>query len=164
MAVSTRIHSHKLVQYITALLVLLWLAGVISGCFANYGRLKLSKSVTDAFESYQPSENHRYYYSGRENKPSAIIGVHRDYAFESEYWTEVDLTKTAFKGLVGRLYPYEYNSPDGYDILDPKGRKAGVWFSEFRGTTIRLANNNRLIVVSPEPIDTRREPMDAGQN
>jgi hypothetical protein len=124
----------------------------------------LSTDVQHAFENYQAFENHRYYYSGRKNKPSAIIGVHRDYRFESEYWTEVDLQKTDFKELVNRLYPYDYYPPSGYYILDPSGKKVGLWFSEFTHTAITLENDNRLVVVTPEPIDTRRYVPDRKQN
>ncbi len=157
-------HRHPVFEYITAVVAFFWILIVFSGCFANYGRLKLSTDVQHAFENFQAFKDHRYYYSGRENKPSAIIGVHRDYRFESKYWTEVDLQKTSLKELVNRLYPLDYFPLYGYHILDPNGKKAGIWFSQFGHTTIRLENDNRLVVVTPEPTDTRRYVPDMKQN
>ncbi len=157
-------HRYPVLQYLTAVVAFFGILIVFNGCFANYGRLKLSADVQHAFENFQAFKNHRYYYSGRENKPSAIIGVHRDYRFESRYWTEVDLQKTSLKELVNRLYPYDYFPPYGYYILDPNGNKAGIWFSQFGQTSIRLENDNRLVVVTPEPIDTRRYEPDIAQN
>jgi len=164
MNTKTNLHRYPVFQYIAAIVAFFWILIVLTGCFANYGRLKLSADVRHAFENFQAFKNHRYYYSGRENKPSAIIGVHRDYRFESKYWTEVDLQKTSLKELVNRLYPNEYSPLYGYDILDPNGKKAGIWFSQFGHTTIRLENDNRLVVVTPEPTDTRRYVPDMKQN
>ena len=157
-------HRYPVFQYITAVVAFFWIWIVFSGCFANYGRLKLSADVRHAFENFQTFKNHRYYYSGRENKPSAIMGVHRDYRFESKYWTEIDLQKTSLKELVNRLYPYDYAPLSGYYILDPNGKKAGIWFSQFGHTTITLENDNRLVVVTPEPIDTRSHEPGMAQN
>ncbi len=157
-------HRYPVLRYITAVVAFFWILIIFNGCFANYGRLKLSADVQHAFENFQAFKNHRYFYSGRENKPSAIIGIHRDYRFESKYWTEVDLQKTSLKKLVNRLYPLDYSPLYGYHILDPNGKKAGIWFSQFAHTTIRLENDNRLVVVTPEPIDTRRYVPDMAQN
>ncbi|MGD2271384.1 MAG: hypothetical protein PVI06_13345 [Desulfobacterales bacterium] len=140
--------------------LVLFVATMLVGCFANYGRLEKSSQIKQAFESYQILDGYRYYYSGRQNKPSAIIGVHRDYSFSSEYWTEIELTPEAFKKAVKRLYPL-YDPPAyGAYIIDPNGKRAGVWFSSINFATIKLKDVNRLIILTPEPLEEPEAPTD----
>ncbi len=146
------LHHSRIVPILSAFIAFLWMLGVLNGCFANHGRLKLSRDVRYAFENFQTFKNHRYYYSGRKSKPLAIIAVYHDYRFESKNWTEINLQKTDLEELIKRLYPYYYSPPYGYYILDPNGKKAGLWFSEFRHTAIRLENDNSLVVATPEPV------------
>jgi hypothetical protein len=107
---------------------------MLAGCTYNYGRLEKSPEIRQAFESYQILEDYRYYYSGRQNKPSAIIGVHRNYSFGSKYWTEIELTPSEFK--------------------------KGIWFSSINFATIKLEDHNRLVIYSPEPLDEPDGPDD----
>jgi hypothetical protein len=133
---------------------------MLAGCTYNYGRLEKSPEIRQAFESYQILEDYRYYYSGRQNKPSAIIGVHRNYSFGSKYWTEIELTPSEFKKAVKRLYPmYDY-PPYGAYIIDPNGNRAGIWFSSINFATIKLEDHNRLVIYSPEPLDEPDGPDD----
>ena len=47
--------------------------------FRNYGRINISSETTRAFESYSVNADFRYYTSGSDVYPNAIIGLHRDY-------------------------------------------------------------------------------------
>jgi len=49
--------------------------------------------ANDIFKSYQILPDHRYYYSGAEGRPDAIMGIHPDYTLETTQWTEIDLTE-----------------------------------------------------------------------
>jgi hypothetical protein len=133
---------------------------LLTGCVYNYGSLQKSRDITRAFESYKMLEGYRYYYSGRQNKPSAIIGVHRDYSFSSKFWTEIELTPSAFKKAVSRLYPLSGSPPYGAYIIDPNGKRAGIWFSSIYFATIKLEDDNRLVIYSPEPVDEGEGPDD----
>jgi hypothetical protein len=133
---------------------------MLASCAYNYGSLQKSPDITRAFESYQMLEGYRYYYSGRQNKPSAIIGVHSDYSFSSEFWTEIELTPSAFKKAVRRLYPLYSSPPYGAYIIDPNGKRAGIWFSSINFATIKLEGDNRLVIYSPEPLDEGEGPDD----
>jgi hypothetical protein len=133
---------------------------MLAGCAYNYGSLQKSPDITRAFESYQILKGYRYYYSGRQNKPSAITGVHHNYSFESKYWTEIELTPSAFTKAVQRLYPmYDY-PPYGAYIIDPNGKQAGIWFSSINFATIKLEDDIRLVIYSPEPLDEPDGPDD----
>jgi hypothetical protein len=133
---------------------------ILASCAQNYGSLQKSPDIARAFQTYQLLEDYRYYYSGRENKPSAIIGVHRSYSFNSKYWTEIESTPSAFKKTVRRLYPMHDHPPYGAYIIDPNGKRAGIWFSSVNFATIKLEGDNRLVIYSPEPLDEGDGPDD----
>lgn len=117
------------------------------GCFANYGRLEINSAVEQAFRNYEILDHYQYYYSGRENKPSAIIGIDPAFQFSSKYWTAIE--PSLFKTMVGRMFP-DYGFLYGAYILSPDGRKAGVWYSWVTIFTAKF-EDDRIIVFSPEP-------------
>ncbi len=133
---------------------------LMAGCAYNYGTLQKNPDVARAFNMYQMVEDYRYYYSGQENKPSAIIGIHRSYSFDSKFWTEIESTPEALKKAVRRLYPVHDNPPYGAYIIDPNGKRAGIWYSSVNFATIKLKSNNRLVIYSPEPIEEPEGPDD----
>jgi hypothetical protein len=119
------------------------------GCAADYGRLNKSPEIVNAFKKYEMLADYRYFYSGRENKPSAIIGVAPEFEFDPRSWTELPTDAQAFRRQVERLYPMDSAVEFGAYIVTPDGRRAGVWFSEMSSTVIKL-DGDRLIVYSPE--------------
>ncbi|MFZ0612649.1 MAG: hypothetical protein WAM73_10455 [Desulfobacterales bacterium] len=121
---------------------------LLGGCFANYGRLERNSDVTQAFKNRQMMDDYRYYYSGRENKPSAIIGIDPTFQFSSRYWTAIEPSQ--FDTMVGRVSIPEYGFVYGAYIVAPDGRRAGVWFSWVRTFTAKF-EDDRIIVFSPEP-------------
>ena len=119
----------------------------LAGCFANYGRLEINSAVEQAFRNYEILDHYQYYYSGRENKPSAIIGIDPAFQFSSKFWTAIE--PSLFKTMVGRMFP-EYGFLYGAYILSPEGRKAGVWYSWVNTFTAKF-EGDRIIIFSPEP-------------
>jgi hypothetical protein len=130
-------------------IVFLTAAG-LTGCLQSYGRLKTNPAVTQAFQEYRMLDDYRYYYSGRENVPTAIIGVDPKYGFESELWRPIESTSDALKKMVERVPEFGYGAR-GADILTPKGDVAGVWFSRTTQSVVRL-ENNQLIVYPPHDV------------
>jgi hypothetical protein len=123
------------------------IVGLLAGCAGNYGRLEINKSVEQAFGKYQMLDHYQYYYSGRENKPSAIIGIDPAFQFSSKYWAPIEPSQ--FKKMVDRMVP-EYGFLYGAYMMTPDGRKAGVWYSWVHIYTVKF-EGNRIIVYSPEP-------------
>ena len=62
----------------------------LAGCSANYGRLEINSAVEQSFRNYDMLDQYQYYYSGRENKPSAIIGIDPTFQFSSEFWKAIE--------------------------------------------------------------------------
>ena len=128
-------------------LLAVFIIASLAGCFANYGRLEINSAVEQAFRNKEMLDNYRYYYSGRENKPSAIIGIDPAFQFSSKYWTAIEPSQ--FETMVGRMYP-DYGFLYGAYMMAPDGRKAGVWYSWVKTFTIKF-EGDRIVVFSPEP-------------
>ena len=47
---------------------------VFGGCAENYGRLQRSAEVDKIFKTYRVLPDHRYYFTGPEGRPDAIMG------------------------------------------------------------------------------------------
>jgi len=120
----------------------------LAACSGNYGRLQNSNEVGQAFKNFEMLDNYEYYFSGRPNKPSAIIGIDPAFEFESRFWTVIEPDQ--FQTMVGRLSPPEYGFLNGAVMLTPDGRKAGVWYSWVRIASVKF-DGDRIMISSPEP-------------
>jgi len=129
---------------------------LLAGCAANYARFQMDDQVRHTFEKYMMIDGYHYYYSGRENKPSAIIGIDPAFQFSSRLWTAIKPAQ--FKTMVDRMYPPGNSMLYGANMLAPDGRKAGVWYSCVRNYSAKF-DGDRIIVHSPEAF---AEPNDPG--
>lgn len=135
------------------------------GCSTTNGDLKRDATVTRIFKAYKVLPDYRYYYTGPQGRPDAIIGVHNNYQLESTMWTAVDLTSNQLKkwvswmdsryGTSTQRYPY------GSLILGPEGEKIGMWYSVWRWTTVIVEEDNRLIIYPPDTEDVMNGRKDA---
>jgi hypothetical protein len=128
--------------------------GSISG---NYGKIEANKDVTDSFQSYSVKENLKYYTSGPDSVPHAIIGVDERYVLVSTLWKERDLSPKIMKALVGNMKSKarEHGSMlFGFDILDNRGNDIGDRYSILSlRTTVKILGGNEIAISTP-PIDT----------
>jgi hypothetical protein len=120
----------------------------LTACAAKYGKLQYDNEVDLAFQNFDMIDTYDYYFSGRPNKPSAIIGIDTKFEFSSRFWTVIEADQ--FETMVGRLSPPEYGFLNGAYMLAPDGRKAGVWYSWVRISSFKF-DGDRIIVNSPEP-------------
>ena len=103
-------------------LVAAFVLALVAGCSANYGRLEFDGAVEQAFRNYEMLDDYRYYYSGRENKPSAIIGIDPAFQFSSKFWTAIEPSQ--FRTMVGRMFP-DYGFLYGANMTGPRRQKSG---------------------------------------
>ncbi|MEJ2037989.1 MAG: hypothetical protein P8X55_03540 [Desulfosarcinaceae bacterium] len=136
--------------------VLVWLPVLflLAGCGATYATLQTDDQVKQGFKNYEMIDGYHYYYSGRENLPSAIIGLDPAYRFSSEYWTAIPSSQ--FKREVNRLQMAVPNNSIIYGayIIAPDGKRVGVWYSWVENFTAKV-EGDRIIVYSPEPFAER---------
>jgi len=135
---------------------LLLVSVLISGCFENYGRLKHNAEVSRAFQTYQVEPDYKYYYYGRTNMPYAIVGIDRTYHMRSRVWREVDQDTEKFRKMIfwtweDIRYAYQSNFTQGAYILDPEGKKVGIWYSGLWWAAIRFEDDRRIVVMPETP-------------
>ena len=126
--------------------------------FRNYGRINPSNETTRAFESYQVNAEFRYYISGSDLYPNALMGLHRDYRLDPEtLWKEVTMTPTRMKEIVEymKAKAAEYRLLQyGFEMSDDKGRPIGVWYSILTARTFLRMKENGMVRIDTPELDT----------
>jgi hypothetical protein len=132
--------------------LLLILVTVFSGCFANYGRLRLSKEVDNTFKDAIVLPEHKYYYSGSDVRPNAILAIHNSYTLRTSLWKEVDIDSEQLRKWIlfmnEQLPEYSIRTY-GSRILDPEGKQVGIWYSAWNRTPVKMLGGNEVSVYPP---------------
>ena len=133
--------------------ILIVLLIILFGCAGNYGRLVRDAEVNKIFKSYQILPGHRYYFSGPDGRPDAIMGIHPNYTLETTQWTEMDLTEEKLKKLIDWInFHHRDNTrhyPDGFLIQDHDGRRVGIWYSIWDWTAVMVEADKRVKIFPP---------------
>jgi hypothetical protein len=157
-------NSKRNIRFYLLLAVCLSAVACTGTFFKNYGRINPSSATTLAFENYQVNADFRYYVSGSDLYPNALMGLHRDYRLDPEtLWKEVTMTQARMKEIVEHMITkaaefrrYQY----GFEMSDDKGRPIGVWYSILTARTfLRMQENGTVRIDTPE-LDTY-EKLDA---
>lgn len=124
------------------------------GCGGHYGRLSASQTVKMQFENYEVLPDHRYYYSGSEARPRAVIGVHEATVLQSDLWVPVELTSDRLRGWVDYFGPNakHFQGNNGAAILTEDGRKIGVWYAfiDWRDwAAVKMIDANTVSITTP---------------
>ena len=127
---------------------------LLDGCStANYGGLKHSQDVAQAFETYQVFEEHRYYYLNQENNPFAVIALQNDYTFNGKnLWRPFDPHSDMLKKIVDLVknFPVYYSRTYGSYITDALGKKIGYWYSSLRMAGVTVDSETRTVAIHTE--------------
>jgi len=138
---------------IMVLTVCLSLMAVLNGCFDNYGRVKRNAEITQVFEANQVPSDYKYYYFGHANMPYVIIGIDPDYNLQSRIWREVAPDTERFKKMTYWVWSDSYyypNYPRGAEIVDPTGKKIGIWYSSARWAAVKMKDDQGNIMIAPD--------------
>jgi hypothetical protein len=132
-----------------------------TGLFRNYGRIDSSREVTGAFERYEVNPNFRYYITGSDVYPNAVIGLDRKHQLDPEtLWKEVEMTPERMKGIV-QLMKSKTNllmmTLHGFEITDNNGRPIGVWYSILSARTFVKMNDDGTVRIDTPDLDTYNE-------
>ncbi len=149
-----------IIKYFFCCVLMATLVGLVSctGLFRNYGSIRPSERVTGDFERFNVANQMRYYISGSDLYPNAILGLRGDVQLDSRtLWKEVKMTRAKMKELVGDmktrtfglgLYLY------GFELTAPDGRPVGVWYSIPTARTMLRRNEDSTIWIETPDIDT----------
>ena len=146
------IRKYPLIRWTVAFLCLGFILAA-TGCFNSYGRIKSNAATNQAFETIQIPDNYKYYYYGRSNMPYAIIGLDSAYNLKSRLWREVDHNTEAFREMLEWTWWdtfYYPNMPRGKDILDPEGKKIGIWYSSARWAAVKMLDDQGSVMIAPD--------------
>jgi hypothetical protein len=138
-----------------ASLVIYAVAGLLTGCATSgtKGTMQTSQELNQKFLNYEVVQGYNYYYSGSFDRPNAILGIHEDYQLVSQLWKPAQVSSAQLAKWIGSIAPEEYRGPSGYSaayILDPEGKKVGIWYSILNTTTIKFLEGNKIEVNSPD--------------
>jgi len=131
--------------------------GLFAGCASkqeargNFGILQLSTEVSQIFENYQVFPNYKYYFTGSETKPLAIMGINRNYTLVTQIWKETaDLNSEQLKRWVDQML--EFRPPVrtyGAHILGADGEQVGIWYSPYNDSPVKMLADNQIEVIPP---------------
>ena len=116
------------INRVSIFLAVLLLAGCAAG---NYGFLKRSRNVTQAFETLHVYSEYRYYYLNQENNPYGVVALQNKYSLVGYMWVEFDPYSDKLEKVVSLIkgFAYSYARPYGSTIFDHTGNQIGYWYS-----------------------------------
>ena len=123
-----------------------------TGMLRNYGRFNPSNEVYQAITSYQVNDDFRYYISGSNLRPNALMGLSRSYRLDpATLWREVQMTPAKMKEIVldmnSRRLVYLLK---GFELLDNNDRRIGVWYSSVEAPTLlRMQEDGTVRIDTP---------------
>jgi hypothetical protein len=106
------------------------LALALTGCAGRYGSLRYDTGVMRTFEAAQVLPGHRYYTTGSETDPAAIVALREGRPLRGA-WREIAATPALLKQLAQTMQRTRLVGPDGASILDDTGERIGVWYSYY---------------------------------
>lgn len=131
-------------------LILFVSAGCVGPHAGGYGSIVPDGEIGRSFETYQPDPGLQYYISGSDALPNAIMGLDKTYALESTLWKKVAMTPQALRDLVTHMHiaaPIMH----GFALIDPQGKRIGVWYSILSATTwLRMQDEHTVVIATPE--------------
>lgn len=132
---------------------------MLIGCkTANYGTYRVNPEVDKLFVSGQVLADHKYYYSGSNARPDAVMGIQKNYTLDEEFWSKADDVQKNLKYWAEQIN--KNLKASGYYILAPDGKKIGIFYSSWSTGPVQMEGNNRVIVYLPDKeSDTRTMRM-----
>ncbi|MCE5264459.1 MAG: hypothetical protein LLG97_13120 [Deltaproteobacteria bacterium] len=149
------------VFFLLLLLACLGTTACTAGLFPTFGRINPNDEATRAFDDCTVNTDFRYYVSGPDDHPNVIVGLHRDYRFDTQgLWKEVEMTPAVMKNIVSSMKEksstrqrYLY----GFELVTPDGRPIGVWYSIPTARTCMEMKKDGMVRLDTPDLDTFHE-------
>ena len=146
----------RFLKTLIPLAVALFLLGGCAAC-SDCGALRKRHEVTTIFSSYTVVPGYNYFYNGEILYPKAIMGVDKSFTLEGTFWTPIELTEEQLTRWVTEINSRPGNNSaagvngrfEGFEILDPQGRRVGVWYSNFDWGVFKFPEENKIVAYSP---------------
>ena len=145
---------------IGGVVLVFFLFGMIS-CAAllqDYGGISPSETAKGDFERFAVNGSFRYYVSGSDLYPNAILGLRTEERLDPKtLWREVVMTPVAMKDFVEGMNTRAFNLGlylYGFELTVPDGRPVGVWYSIPQARTMLRVNADGTLWIETPDIDT----------
>ena len=137
---------------VAAVLCLLVSLLVLTGCVSGtYGKLKTNGTLMGQYRDQTLPGDYEYYYCGRSGLPYAVVGIDRDYTFETKFWFKIESQEDLYL-KISKLSDHGWDSTIMFskEILGPDGKKIGIWFSYYNSTPVKVdLQTNTVAVYNP---------------
>jgi len=128
--------------------VILLLAGMVlmGACAGSYGKLVTSQASEDQYRQQTLPADLDYYYCGRSGLPYAVVGIDDTYRFNDRVWFKIQSMDEVYEKIynLSDLHPHA-RSMRAADILDPGGKRIGVWFSYYHHTPVKVDPDSGIL-------------------
>ncbi|MCL7487167.1 MAG: hypothetical protein M8357_03190 [Desulfobulbaceae bacterium] len=140
-------------KYIQRACIIILFCFLASGCAisSNQGRMVRSGEVDQLIESAAVLPDHTYYYTGPGAEPDAIVALDNRFTLQSKYWVRVDDVAEQLKrwDLLLDNDTRMRNIYEGFWIMTPDGRRAGIWYSQYDQGFVRFPDESTIILYTP---------------
>ena len=133
--------------WVAATLVLV--LALAAGCAGKYGSIRWDTDAGNSFGTAQVLPGHRYYTTGSDTEPAAIVALREDRPMRADFWREVAMTPETLAKLVDRMRNNRVDYPYSRVILDDRGAQIGIWYSYLKSTNVKLLDDGGVIVAPP---------------
>ena len=107
-----------------------------SGCAIfnkNFGQFVPDNKARTAFETYQINPDYRYYYSGSDTFPVAMLALNKAYTMGNDLWPEVQVTPETMPQMILNMQNQRRMTSggihSGFAVLDPEGKQIGILYT-----------------------------------
>ena len=137
------------------LLLLVMTMFAVTGCITcqECGSLRRDHDITRLFLEGEIVSGYSYYYSGPEQRPSAVMAIDSGYTVVAEFWKPVGregkdlsewlLNAANWKGVEQR------STKTGAEILNPEGKQIGIFFSKYDNLVTKFQSDTIIQVYPP---------------
>jgi hypothetical protein len=131
-----------------------------AGCadMHSFGKFVPDDDAKIAFEKFQVNPDYRYYITGSDLYPVAILALNKSYSMGNDLWKELWLTPDSLNEIVInmqiRLLGCCLQNPFGFSVLDRQGKQIGMLYSYLGvGIVFKVDDNNVVKMYGPRDDD-----------
>jgi hypothetical protein len=145
----------------------LFITILTNACAGNYGGIRWDADVTRSFEAYHVQPDYKYYSYYIGMRVFAIVGIDKDLKMQTGIWRDLATDTEDFHLAIDRIWYNDYQMPSdprGALILDPGGKKVGIYYSSLSLPSIKFMPENQIMimldttVIRGGPGDLQRNP------
>jgi hypothetical protein len=121
----------------------------MAGCAGQYGSVRFDPAAARALDAGVVLEGHRYYTTGSDTNPAAILALQEARPLRHGPWREVAMTPGLLAHLADNMRVNRAVGPDGHIVLDEKSVPIGAWYSYSRPPIVKLLEDGGVEVSTP---------------